>query len=118
MAILPSIKRSKEEVLDTAARLVAGTINPTKMGLSPEEVNVEDFIEYFKLAAETILDHKEVLYIAIGLHANTGSFKLYSGDMQTILECIHSVMDVEFHFHDGIVLWLYKNELYVGYLPQ
>ena len=118
MAIGKMIKRSREEILDQTARIVAGTINPEKMNQHPDEVDVEHFIEHFKEALSQLLYNKEAVYLAIGLAVNTDFSGIYSHDMQFILESIEKEMDTKFYFYHGIVLWVCKNDLYAVWLPH
>jgi len=110
--------RSQEEVLDQAARIVAETINANAMGITPEQVDVEHFIQYFKEAATQMLYSKEALYIAIGPYTNTDFSGVYSYDMQEILESIQYHMHTKFYFYYGVALWLCKNDLYAVWLPH
>lgn len=112
------ITRSEEEILDQAARLVAGTINPEAMGLTPDEVDVELFIRTFKEIVRQMLNYKEALYLAIGTYVNADSSGVYSLDMQDILRGIESRTYIDFHFYHGIALWLCKNDLYAVWLPH
>lgn len=110
--------RSQEEILDQTARIVAGTINPEKMGLAPEQVDVENFIKYFKEMVTQLLYRKSALYLAIGHAVNTDSSGVYSYDMQFILNYIEEKMHTKFYFYHGIILWVCKNDLYAVHLPH
>lgn len=110
--------RSEEEILDQAARLVAGTINAEKMGLKPEEVDVENFIKYFKESLSQVLSQKDAVLLAIGKYVNTDSYGVYSDAIQFILNCIEEKMHTKFYFYHGIALWVCKNDLYAVWLPH
>lgn len=113
-----SKKRSKEEILDQSARIVASTINPEKMGLKPDEIDVEAFIKFFKESLSHLLSNTDTVYIAIGTYVNTDSSAFYSDAMQIILDEIESNMNTKFYFYPGIILWLCKYELHAAWLPQ
>ena len=110
--------RSEEEILDQAARIVAGTINAEKMGLTPEEVDVENFIKYFKEFLSRLLSYTDAAFIAIGKYVNTDSSGVYSDAMQTILNAIESKMQTKFYFYHGVAIWVCKNDLYAVWLPH
>ena len=110
--------RSEEEILDQAARLVAGTINAEKMGLTPEEVDVENFIKYFKESLSQVLSYKDYVLLAIGPFVNTESSNVYSDAIQFILNSIEEKMHTKFYFYYGILIWLCKNDLYAVWLPH
>lgn len=110
--------RSKEEILNQTARIVAGTINPEEMGLTPAEVDVETFITLFKKALSHLLSNMDAVYIAIGTYVNTDSSDIYSDAMQIILNEIESQMNTKFYFYPGIILWICKNNFYAAWLPQ
>ena len=110
--------RSEEEILDQAARLVAGTINPDKMGLVPEEVDIENFIKFFKEYLSLVLSQKDAVLLAIGEYVNTDSYGVYSDAIQFILDCIEEKMHTRFYFYHGIALWVCKNDLYAVWLPH
>lgn len=113
-----SKKRSEEEILDQAARIVAGTINPKEMGLKSDEVDVESFVALFKESLSHLLSSMDTVYIAIGTYVNTDSSAFYSDAMQIILDEIESKMNTKFYFYPGIIIWLCKNELHAAWLPQ
>lgn len=110
--------RSEEEILDTAARLVAGTINAEKMGITPEEVDLENFIKYFKEYLSQLFSHNEAILLAIGTYVNTDKTGVYSRAMQFILNGIEQEMHTKFYFYHGTLIWACKNDLYAVYLPQ
>lgn len=118
MALGKMVNRSKEEILDHTARIVAGTINPEKMQLTVEEVDVEGFIKYFKEALSQLFYRKEAVYIAIGPAVNTDFSGVYSHDMQFILENIEEKMGTKFYFYHGVALWVCQNDLYAVWLPH
>lgn len=112
------LKRSKEEILDQSARIIAGTIDPEKMGLTPEEVDVENFIKNFKVSLSRLLLNSDTVYLAIGTYLNTDSSGIYSNSLQEILHYIETEMKTKFYFHHGIALWISKNDLFAVWLPQ
>lgn len=112
------VRRSQEEVMTQAAQLVAGTINPDEMGLTPEEVDVERFISHFKEKVAEMLENQEAIHIAIGPFVNTYNSGIYSNDIRIILDSIEEKMQMKFYFHYGILLVLGKNELFANWLPH
>lgn len=108
----------QEKLLTDAARLVAGTIDPYKMGLTPEQVDVENFIIHFKEKAAEILVCQDVLKIAIGPYVNTFNPGIYSNDIRIILDSIEEKMQIKFDFYYGILIYLSKNELSANWLPH
>ena len=118
MARRASKNRSEEEILYQAARLVAGTINAEKMGIAPEEVDVENFIKYFKEMLSQVFTCNDAVLLAIGTYVNTDSSGVYSNAMQFILNGIEEKMHTKFYFYHGILIWACKNDLYAVWLPQ
>ena len=112
------VQHSLEEVLDKAARLFAGIINAEKMGISPENVDVEGFINCFKEALSELLYHKDAVLLTIGEHVNGDFSGVYSHGMQFILKRIESQMQTKFYFYHGISIWVCKDQLYTVWLPQ
>lgn len=110
--------RSKEEVLDQTARIVAGTINPEEMGLTPDKVDIETFIKLFKESLSHLLSYMDSVYIAIGTYVNTDSSAIYSDAMQIILDEIEYKMNIKFYFYSGVILWICKNNFCAAWLPQ
>ena len=110
--------RSEEEIIDQAARLVAGTINAEKMGIAPEEVDIENFIKYFKELLSQVLSYNEPVLLAIGKFVNTDSCGIYSNAIQFILNGIEQRMQTKFYFYHGISLWVCKNDLFAVWLPH
>ena len=110
--------RSEEEVLDQAARLVAGTINAEKMGIADEEVDVDNFIKYFKEFLAHLLSLQDAVHIAIGTAVNGDFSGVYSHGMFYILDRIEEKMQTKFYFYHGISLWVCKNDLYAVWLPH
>ena len=113
-----TVPRSQEEVMTQAAQLVAGTINPREMGLTPEEVDVEQFISHFKEKAAELLENQEAIYIAIGPFVNTYNPGIYSNDIRIILDSIEEKMQTKFYFYYGILIALGKNHLFANWLPH
>ena len=118
MAQKQKCKLSKQEVLNQAAWFVACLINPEKMGLEAEQVDLDNFIKYFEEFLSQLLDCKNTIYLAIGSHFNTDSSGNYSNDMQFILDNIEKNMDIKFHFYPEAALWVCKDELYSVWSPQ
>jgi len=112
------VKRTTDEILENAARLVAGTINPEAMGITVEEVDVENFVKSFKEAATQLLYHKGTLLVAIGRYAHTDNSGIYSIDMNYILQHIERNMHTKFYFFHGISLWFSKEDIIAHWLPQ
>lgn len=110
--------RPQEEILDQAARLVAGTINAEKMGLKPEEVDVDNFIKYFKEFLSHLLSLQDAVHLAIGTAVNGDFSGVYSYGMIYILDRIRDEMQTQFYFYHGISLWVCKNDLYAVWLPH
>ena len=111
-------KRSEEEILDQAARLVAGTINAEKMGIADDEVDIENFIKFFKEFLSVTLSINDAVLLAIGKFVNTDSYGVYSDAMLFILNGIEEKMQTKFYFYHGISLWVCKNDLYAVWLPH
>ena len=111
-------RRFQENFITQAAQLVAGTINPTEMGLTPEEVDVEQFVSHFKEKVAEMLENQEAIYIAIGPFVNTYNPGIYSNDIRIILDSIEEKMQMKFYFHYGILLTLGKNHLFANWLPH
>ncbi len=118
MAKTVTVRRSQEEVMTQAAQLVAGTINPMEMGLTPEEIDVEQFVSHFKEKVAEMLEIQEAIYIAIGPLVNTYNPGIYSNDIRIILDSIEEKMQIKFYFHYGILLALGKNDLFANWLPH
>ena len=118
MARKARTQRSTEEVVDQAARLVAGTIDAQAMGVSDEQVDLESFLKYFREAAFELLCQKEVLYLAIGPEVNTFNPGIYSADVQSILQSVETALNTKFYFHYGILLLLAQHDLYAVWLPH
>ena len=110
--------RSEEEILDQAARLVAATINAEKMGIAPEDVDVENFIKHFKELLSLVLSYNDAVLLAIGTFVNTDSLGVYSDAIQFILNGIEEKMQTKFYFYHGISLWVCKNDLYAVWMPH
>ena len=118
MAKAETARRFQENFITQAAQLVAGTINPTEMGLTPEEVDVEQFVSHFKEKVAEMLENQEAIYIAIGPFVNTYNPGIYSNDIRIILDSIEEKMQMKFYFHYGILLTLGKNHLFANWLPH
>lgn len=111
-------KRSPEEILTQSAQLVAGTINPYEMGLEPEQVDIENFIKFFKEKAADMLKSKDALLVSIGPAINMDNDGIYSNDMREILDYIEEKMQTKFYFHYGLLLWFCKDDAYANWLPH
>lgn len=112
-------KRSREEVITQAACLVAGTINSSAMGLTDEQVNIEDFKKLFKEKATEMLEKQELIVLSIGPCINVdGNDNVYSNDMQAILDSIEGKMQTKFYFFYGLMLLISENELFANWLPH
>lgn len=111
-------ERSQDEVVTDAARLVVCTVNPYEMGITPEEVDIDRFIELFKEKANEMLETKDALLITIGPEITIGGPGIYSDDFQPILDYIEEKMQTKFYFHYGILLYLCKNDLGANWLPH
>lgn len=118
MANKPKAKRSQEEVLTQAASLVAATINSAAMGLTDEQIDVEQFKKIFKEKVAEMLERQEMLVLSIGPCINTGCTDIYSNDMRSILDSIESIMHTKFYFFYGILLLVGKNDLFANWLPH
>ena len=118
MAIKERIKRSKEEIIDQTARLVACTLNPEKMGLTPEQVDFENFVTHFKEALTQLFETKKQIYLAIGSAINTDCSGVYSNDMHFILDGIEKIMNTKFYFYFGIAVWVCEDDIYSVWLPH
>lgn len=111
-------KLSPDELLAQSAQLVAGTINPYEMGLEPDQVDIENFVKFFKEKAAEMLETKDALLVSIGPAINTDNDDIYSNDMREILDYIEEKMQTKFYFHYGILLWHCKNDAYANWLPH
>ena len=111
-------KYIQAQILADVAQLVAGTINPFKMGLTPEQVDVDQFISHFKTKAAEMWNNQDVLNIAIGPYVNVFNPGVYSKDVRTILDYIEEQMQVEFHFYYGLLVTFDKNEIYATWNPD
>lgn len=118
MAKAEAIRRFQEEVITQAAQLVAGTINPREMGLTPEEIDVDKFIQHFKEKAAELLESQEAIHIAIGPFVNTYNPGIYSNDIRIILDSIEEKMQTKFYFHYGILIALGKQQIFANWLPH
>ena len=118
MANKPKAKRSQEEVLTQAASLVAATINSAAMGLTDEQIDVEQFKKIFKEKVAEMLKRQEMLVLSIGPCINTDSSDVYSNDMRSILDSIECIMHTKFYFFYGILLLVGKNDLFANWLPH
>ena len=111
-------RRFQEDIITQAAQLVAGTINPREMGLTPEEVDVEQFVSHFKQKAAEMLENQEAINIAIGPFVNTYNPGIYSNDIRIILDSIEEKMQMKFYFHYGILIALGKQQIFANWLPH
>lgn len=118
MAKAENVRRSQEEVITQAAQLVAGTINPAEMGLTPEQVDVEQFISHFKEKVAEMLKNQDAIHIAIGPFVNTYNPGIYSNDIRIILDSIEEKMQTKFYFHYGILIALGKQQIFANWLPH
>ena len=109
---------SQEEFVTSAGQLVAGTINNEAMGITVEEVDIDNFIKYFKEKANEMLESQDYLLLSIGPAINTDGEGIFSNNMQTILDFIEEKMHTKFYFHYGILLWLGKKSLAANWLPH
>lgn len=110
--------RSQEEVITQAASLVAGTINSSAMGLTDEQIDVDQFKKLFEEKATELLKHQETLVLSIGPCINTDNDGIYSNDMQAILDSVEDKMHTKFYFYYGILLLVCKNDLFANWLPH
>ena len=111
-------RKKTDDILSQAARLVAGTINPSKMGLTPEQVDVEHFVKHFKTKAAELWNNQDVLNLAIGPYVNVFNPGVYSNDVRIILDYVEEQMQMEFHFYYGILISLDKKELHATWQPH
>ena len=118
MAIRKKKQKSMDEILSQAAQLVSGTIDPYKMGLNSEQVDVEQFIGHFKTKAAEMMVTQDVLNIAIGSYVNKFNPGVYSNDMRIILDYIEDKMQIKFHFYSGLLISLNKSEIHFVWSPD
>ena len=118
MARKKNFRNKMDDILTQAARLVAGSINPTPMRLTPEQVDVEQFVSHFKTKAAEMWNTQDVLILAIGPYVNIFNPGIYSNDVRIILDYVEAQMQMEFHFYHGLLISLDKNELYATWQPH
>lgn len=118
MARKKKVIYSPDDILTQAAQLVAGAINPDKMGLTPDQVDVEQFVSHFKAKAAEIWKNQDVLNLAIGPYVNIFNPGLYSNDLRIILDYVEEQMQIEFHFYQELLISLDKKELHFTWLPE
>jgi len=118
MAKKKKVIYSPDEILEQAARLVAGAINPSEMGLTPEQVDVEQFVIHFKTKAAEMWKNQDVLNIAIGPYVNVFGPGVYSNDVRIILDYVEEQMQMEFDFYYGLLISLDKKELHATWQPH
>lgn len=118
MAKKKKVINKVDDVLTQTARLVAGTIKPSEMGLTPEQVDVEQFISHFKTKAAEMWNTQDVLNLAIGPYVNIFNPGIYSNDVRIILDYVEAQMQMEFHFYHGLLISLDKKELYATWQPH
>ena len=118
MARKKRVTLSREEFVSQAAELVAVTINPDAMGITPEEVDIDLFIFHFKTKALEMLDTKSSLLISIGPDANPNGNDVFSEDMQIILDYIEMKMQTKFLFFYGLLALLGNDSLVANWVPH
>lgn len=112
------VKRSQEDLLDSAARLVAGTINPEAMGLDVEDIELDEFIKLFIKKAREMLENKDALTLSIGEYLNTEGNEVFSPDLKTIIEFIDKESKQSYRFLKGILVYLTHEDLGVSWNPE
>lgn len=110
---------SREEVLEQAATLVAGTINPDAMGMEPEEVPLEEFIRLFIQKAGEMLDQSQDGYLrfSIGPYLNKEE-NLYASDLYPIIEFIEEKLQRKLYFFNGILIFMGENDIAANWIPE
>ena len=110
-------KMSQEEVIEAAARLVAGTINPEAMGIKTNDVDVEEFITFFIQKTSEIIVEKEKMLLGIGTYLNKKG-TLYTDDLEPIIDFIEKESGKKFSFFNGTLIWMGKDELSHSWIPD
>jgi hypothetical protein len=111
-------KLSQQEILEQAALLVAGTINPEAMGVTPDEVDLEQFVQLFMKKAQEMLDKKgERMLLAIGPYLNREG-TLFTEDLKPIIDYIEEVTKTEFCFYNGIMVYFGKEDIGASWMPD
>lgn len=111
-------KLSQHEILEQAALLVAGTINPEAMGITPDEVDLEQFVQLFIKKAEEMLNQKgDRLLLAIGPYLNSEG-TLFTEDLKPIIEYIEEVTKAKFYFYNGIMVYFGKEDIGASWMPD
>ena len=108
---------SQEEVIETAAKIVAGTINPEAMGIKAEDVDLEEFIRLFVQKTSEIMRKDEKILLGIGTYLNQKG-NLYTDDLEPIIRFIEESSGKTFKFFNGILIWMGKNEIYATWISD
>lgn len=111
-------KFTQDEVVTMAAHGVVGTVNPFEMGITPEEVDIDRFVELFKEKANEMLETQEALLIKIGPEITVGGSDIYSDDFQPIINYIEEKMQIQYKFYYGILIYLRKTDVHGAWLPH
>jgi len=114
----PKKQLTQDEVVTMAAQGVVGTVNPFKMGITPEEVDIDRFVELFKEKANEMLETQDALLIKIGPEITIGGSGIYSDDFQPILDYIEEKMQIKYEFYYGILIYLRKTDVGGVWLPH
>lgn len=111
-------KMSREEILERAAWNVAYHINPEAMGMTAEEVPVEEFVKYFKEKANEMLNQREErMLLTIGPYMNKEN-TLFSEDLQPIMDYVVEKTQIEFQFFNGIIVYYGRDDIGIGWNPD
>ena len=110
-------KYSKEEVLDYSSRLVAGKIDPEAMGITAEDIDIEQFLMLFRKKTEEMLEEKERMLFGVGPYLNKEG-TLFTEDLKPIIEFIEKETKMQFHFFNGILVYLGKDFIYANWIPD
>ena len=113
------LKLSQDEILQQAAMLVAGTINPEAMGITSEDVDLKQFVQLFMKKAEEMLDQKkgERLFLAIGPYLNRKG-TLFTPDLKHIIKFIEEETKIKFYFYNGIMVYFGKEDIVANWMPD
>ena len=109
---------SREEILERAAWLVAQSINPEEMGLTPDEVDVDQFVELFKKrAGEMLVQTEERLLLGIGTYLNKEK-TMFTKDLKLIVDYIEEVTGKKFYFFNGILIYFGPEDIIANWIPD
>lgn len=115
MATKKISKYSSKEIIDLASKFISGILNPEAMGLTVDELDIEQFQNHFKETAKEMLKNQNSLSLRIGLFGSTNSSDVYSDDMRAILNVIEEKMQMQFYFKVDALLYFGKDFIYANF---